>query len=61
MSDDKIREIQNILTEVDTLLRERLAALGVESEHVLLATLPSGEGAIRSNVDRRCRATWQRC
>lgn len=50
MSDSKTREIEEILTEVDTLLRERLKALGVESEHVLLATLPNGAGVIRSNV-----------
>ena len=50
MSDSKIPEIEDILTEVDTLLRERLKALGVESEHVLFATLPNGAGAIRSNV-----------
>lgn len=50
MTDSKIAEIQNILTEVDELLRQRLKALGVESEHVLLATLPNGAGAIRSNV-----------
>lgn len=50
MTDSKIAEIQDILTEVDELLRQRLAALGVESEHVLLATLPNGAGVIRSNV-----------
>lgn len=50
MSDSKISKIQDILTEVDTLLRERLKALGVESHHVLLATMPDGAGAVRSNV-----------
>ncbi|HQS18819.1 hypothetical protein [Reyranella sp.] len=50
MSDSKTREIEEILTEVDTLLRERLKALGVESHHVLLATMPDGAGVVRSNV-----------
>ncbi|MGQ3300957.1 hypothetical protein [Reyranella sp.] len=50
MIDSKIREIQEVLTEVDTLLRERLKALGVESQHVLLAALPNSAGVIRSNV-----------
>ncbi len=30
MTDSIISEIQDILTEVDTLLRQRLAGLGVE-------------------------------
>jgi hypothetical protein len=50
MSDSQIRDIQDILTEVDTLQRQRLKGLGVESQHVLLATMPDGAGVIRSNV-----------
>lgn len=50
MSDSKIPEIQNILTEVDAILRERLAALGVNVGHVLLAITPDGAGVVRSNV-----------
>lgn len=50
MSDSKIPEIQEILSEVDGLLRERLQSLGVEIHHVLLATTPNGAGVVRSNV-----------
>ena len=50
MSDSQIREIQNILTEVDELLRERLKAAGLDIGHVLLAIAPDGAGVVRSNV-----------
>lgn len=50
MTDSKIDEIQDILTEVDTLLRERLKTLGVRISHVLLAMTPDGAGIVRSNV-----------
>jgi len=50
MSDTQIREIQDILTEIDELLRERLQAAGLDVSHVLLAVTPSGEGVLRSNV-----------
>ncbi len=45
-----ITEIQNILTEVDTILRDRLKALGVDIAHVILAVSPEGVGVLRSNV-----------
>ena len=35
MSDSQIREIQNFLTEVDEVLRERLQAAGLDIGHVL--------------------------
>ncbi|WP_289298264.1 hypothetical protein [uncultured Reyranella sp.] len=50
MSDSKIPEIQAILTEVDGILRERLAPLGFNIGHVVLAVLPDGAGGVRSNV-----------
>lgn len=50
MPDSKIREIQAILTEVDDLLRERLAAAGLAIGHVLLAIAPDGAGVVRSNI-----------
>ena len=50
MSDSNIPETQKMLADIDTQLRERLKALGVESEHVLLAMLSNGAGVIRSNV-----------
>ncbi len=50
MSDSQIREIQNILTEVDEILRERLKAAGLDIGHVLLAVMPDGAGVVRSNV-----------
>lgn len=50
MTSSETPEIEEILTEVDSLLRERLKALGVECHHVLLATLPNGAGVVRSNV-----------
>ena len=43
-------KIQGVLTEVDTILRRRLSALGVEIGHVLLAISPEGAGTVRSNV-----------
>lgn len=50
MSDSKTPEIQTILTEIDEILRERLATLGVNVGHGLLAIAPNGTGVIRSNV-----------
>lgn len=50
MSDSKITEIQAILSEVDEILRKRLASLGVNVGHVLLAIAPDGAGVVRSNV-----------
>lgn len=50
MSDSKITEIQAIHNEVDAILRKRLAPLGVNVGHVLLAVLPDGVGIVRSNV-----------
>jgi len=50
MTDSRISEIQGILTEVDDLLRERLAAAGLTIGHVLLAIAPGGAGVVRSNV-----------
>jgi hypothetical protein len=50
MSDSKITEIQDILTEVDELLRERLKEAGLTIGHVLLAITPDGAGVVRSNV-----------
>lgn len=50
MSDSQIRRIQDILTEVDTLLRERLKDAGLTIGHVLLAITPDGAGVVRSNV-----------
>jgi len=50
MTDSRITEIQGILSEVDGLLRERLAAAGLTIGHVLLAIAPDGAGVVRSNV-----------
>lgn len=50
MTDSKIPQIQTILTKVDEILRERLASLGVNGGHVLLAIAPDGAGVVRSNV-----------
>jgi len=50
MSDSKIRQIQEILTEVDALLREQLQTAGIDIDHVLLAIAPDGAGVVRSNV-----------
>lgn len=50
MSDSKIPAIQDILSEVDTLLRERLKAADIKIGHVLLAIAPDGAGVVRSNV-----------
>lgn len=50
MTESKIPEIQSVLSEVDRILRERLAPLGVNVAQVLLAIAPSGTGILRSNV-----------
>jgi hypothetical protein len=50
MSDSQISEIQDILTEVDTLLRKRMASIGLEIPHILLAITPDGAGVVRSSV-----------
>jgi len=50
MTDSKITEIQDILTEVDAILRERLAAIGLNIPHLMLAIAPDGAGVVRSNV-----------
>lgn len=50
MSDSQIRQIQDILTEVDELLRERLKEAGLTIGHVLLAVAPDGAGVVRSNL-----------
>jgi len=50
VTDSRISDIQRILTEVDGLLRERLAAAGLTIGHVLLAIAPGGAGVVRSNV-----------
>lgn len=46
----KTRAIQEILTEVDSLLRERLLAAGIAVSHVLMAIAPDGTGVVRSNI-----------
>ena len=50
MTDSKINEIKEILTQVDGDLRLKLKALGVKISHVLLAVSPNGAGIVRSNV-----------
>lgn len=50
MNDSQITEIQSILSDVDTILRERLAAIGLNIPHILLAIAPDGAGVVRSNV-----------
>lgn len=50
MTDSKISDIQGIVSEVDTLLRERLKTLGVNIAHVILAIASDGAGVLRSNV-----------
>ncbi len=50
MTDSKITEIQDILTEVDAILRKRLAAIGLNIPHLMLAIAPDGAGVVRSNV-----------
>lgn len=50
ITDSKIPEIQAVLTEVDEILRKRLASLGVYVAHVVLAIAPDGAGVVRSNV-----------
>lgn len=50
MSESKIPEIRDILTEVDALLRERLKAAGIDISHVMLVIAPGGAGVVRGNV-----------
>lgn len=50
MTDSKISEIRGILHDVDGLLRERLATIGIKIPHIMLAIAPDGAGIVRSNV-----------
>ena len=50
MNDNQITEIQTILSDVDTILRERLAPIGLKISHILLAIAPDGAGVVRSSV-----------
>ena len=43
-------QIQDILTDVDRMLRERLAAAGFEIPHAIVAIMADGAGVVRSNV-----------
>lgn len=45
-----MRGIQNILPEVDELLRDRLKEAGFTIAHILLAIAPDGAGVVRSHV-----------
>jgi hypothetical protein len=50
MNDDQITEIQAILSDVGGILRERLAAIGLNIPHIMLAIAPDGAGVVRSSV-----------
>lgn len=50
MNDNQITEILDILTDVDRMLRERLAEAGFEIPHVIVAIAADGAGIVRSNV-----------
>lgn len=50
MTDSNLAAIQAALTETDEFLRARLAPLGLNIGHVVLAVLPDGAGVVRSNV-----------
>lgn len=42
--------LEQILSDLDTELRDRLKAAGLDVPHLLLAIAPDGAGVIRSNV-----------
>jgi hypothetical protein len=53
MSDDNaaIEAIEQIVTELDSLLREKLRAANLAADHVILAITSEGDGVVRSNVE----------
>ena len=48
---DKMDAVQSILTDVDKVLRERLAAIGADVAHILVAIGPEGGAIVRGNVN----------
>lgn len=51
MTDAQITEIQDIFTEIDTLLRERLSAIGAELPYLIVAVAPDGGALVRGTID----------
>ena len=50
-NDSQIADIQAILSDVDSILRERLAAaVDLKIPHVTVAIAPDGAGVVHSNV-----------
>ncbi len=50
MHDSQIADSQALLSDVDTILRARWRAIGLEIPHIMLAIAPDGAGVVRSNV-----------
>ena len=48
---DQMDAVQSILTDVDKVLRERLAAIGADVTHILVAIGPNGGAILRGNVE----------
>ncbi len=47
---DKLDALQNVLTDVDQFLRERLAEIGVKVAHALVVVDLEGSMGVRANV-----------
>ena len=43
MTDSKVREIQEIISGVDAILRRKLDEAGIKADHDLAVLLPEGE------------------
>ena len=52
MTQDAAAILEQILTEADALIRQRLEESGLEVMHVILAMTQDGVGVVRTNVGR---------
>ncbi len=59
MNDDQITEIQDILSDVDTIPTRSAGAIGLKIPHLMVAIAPDGAGVVRSNVGPEGSPIWQ--
>jgi hypothetical protein len=50
MSQDAAAKLEQIMTDADDLIRQRLEESGLEVMHVILAITQDGMGVVRTNV-----------
>lgn len=61
MNDSQIAEIQNILSDVDTILRERREAIGLRIPHIRWRSRPMAPVSSFATLDLRALPTWLSC